>query len=186
MVHIRFRPSSTLVAFAFLLLGLGSPLALRGQAELSVKVAVIDSDRIVAESGRGQEALEELKALQEQKVSEGKALQEEINDLRTRIDEGKLSLAPERLEELKKEYEDKVIAFQRFQDDADRELNKRRDETLGKIEREVLDIIDQYGRDNGYTLIFNKYRSGLVFASDAVDITDDIIARFDQSSSGGE
>ena len=39
-------------------------------------------------------------------------------------------------------------------------------------------VADQIGAERGYTLIFNKFQSGLVYADDAVDITDDVIQRF--------
>jgi outer membrane protein len=142
------------------------------------RIAVIDSDRIVSESARGQAALESLKRAQEQKLAEGRQIQTEINDLRRRIDEGQLSLAPERLAELRKQYEDRMIAFRRFQDDADRELSTMRDGALAQIERDVLSIIHQIGVEGGYTLIFNKFNSGLVFADDTVDITDQVVQRF--------
>lgn len=142
------------------------------------KIAVIESERIVTDSTKGKAALEQLKALREQKVAEGRDLQNEIVDLKKRLDEGGNALSQDKQAELKKQLEDKTIAFRRFQDDADRELGKVRDETLAKIEREVLEVIDQIGREGGYTVILNKYQSGLVYADDAIDITDQVIERF--------
>lgn len=40
-------------------------------------------------------------------------------------------------------------------------------------------IIEQAGQEFGYTLIFNKFQSGLVYADEAADITPLIIQRFD-------
>ena len=148
------------------------------------KVAVIDSDRIVAESTRGKQALERLKQVQDEKLAQARAMQNEINELRKRIEEGKLSLAPERLVQMNTELEDKVLGFRRFQDDADRELSKLRDENLAIIEKDVLEVINAIGREGGYTLVFNKFRSGLVYADDAVDITDEVIQRFNAARPG--
>jgi outer membrane protein len=39
-------------------------------------------------------------------------------------------------------------------------------------------VIDAVGQERGLTLIFNKFQSGLVYADEAVDITDDVIRRF--------
>ena len=158
-------------------------LAQAAPAAGPLKIAVIDSDRIVAESTRGKAALEKLKKAQEDKLAQGRQMQQELNDLRKRLDDGQLSLAPEKLADLKKQYEDKAIAFKRFQDDADRDLGKLRDDALDGIEKDVLEIIDQIGKEQGYTLIFNKFRSGLVFASDAIDITDQVVQRF--NAAGG-
>jgi outer membrane protein len=160
------------------------PSAAVAQVGAAARIAVIDSDRIVTESTRGRAALETLRTRQDEKLAEGRQIQQEINDLRRRIDEGQMSLAPERLAELRKQYEDRMIAFRRFQDDADRELSTLRDDALSGIERDVLTIIQQIGEEGGYTLIFNKFQSGLVFADDTVDITDQVIQRFNTAGGG--
>lgn len=174
---------------AFVAAGAVSTAPAAAQAEAgAIKVAVIDVERILSESERGKSALEELEALQNEKREEGQAMQQEINDLRNELNEGQLSLAEDRLTELQKQIEDKMIALQRFQDDANRELTEKRDQVLSRIERSIFPVINEIGQEGEYTLIFNKYNSGLVYASDAVDITDQVIERYnqDQSASTGE
>jgi outer membrane protein len=112
-------------------------------------------------------------------------MQKEITDLRTRIQEGGLSLAEDTLADLRKQLEDKMIALQRFNDDATRELTKKRNEVLDQIEQSVFPVINQIGKEGGYTLIFNKFNSGLVYADETVDITARVIERYNQTTSGG-
>ena len=38
----------------------------------------------------------------------------------------------------------------------------------------------------GFAAIFNKFESGLVYASEAIDITDIIIRRFNENTAGSE
>jgi hypothetical protein len=40
-------------------------------------------------------------------------------------------------------------------------------------------VINQVGKELGYTLIFRKFESGLIYADEAVDITASIIQRLD-------
>lgn len=47
-------------------------------------------------------------------------------------------------------------------------------------------IIEAAGAEGGYTLIFNKFQSGLVFAAEQVDITDEIIRRFDAAAASAK
>lgn len=155
----------------------------QAQAQAPLKVAVIDVEQILLESERGKAALEEIEALRNEKQQQGEAMQQEINDLRTQVSEGRLSLSQDRLAELQKQLEDKMIALQRFQDDATRELTKKRDQVLGQVERSIFPVINEIGQEGGYTLIFNKYNSGLVYASDAVDITAQVIDRYNQQQS---
>jgi outer membrane protein len=148
----------------------------------NLKIAIIDSDRVIAESTKGQAAIASLKKLEEQKRAELSGIQQEITDLRKRIEDGAQALAQDRLKELQKQMEDKVIAARRKQDDAQREFEAAQAEAFRGIEEEIIRVIDQVGKEGGYTMIFNKFRSGLVFASDSVDITNEVLARFNQSA----
>jgi outer membrane protein len=158
-----------------------APAAAQAAAQ-GVKVAVIDVQRLVTDSVAGKDALAKLKKLQETKIAEGKAKQDEIDQLRKRLNEGRLSLADDKLAELEKQLEERVTSFRRFQEDAERELAKSRDGAFAEIEKKVSPLIEQVGREGGYTLIFNKFQSGLVFAIESSDITDQIIQRFDASA----
>ncbi len=168
---------------ALALLALPAPLA--AQAVSPPKVAVIDVGRILTDSKLGQGAVQKLRELQESKRGQDKAKQDAIKDLQNRLAEGRLSLSDERLAEMQKELEEKVIELQRFRDDADREMQKARDRAFEEIEKKVMPLINQIGNERGYTLIFNKFQSGLVFARDEVDITDVILERFDQQQGAG-
>lgn len=175
----------TLITLLVLCAALGGFAPAFAQAD-GVKVAVIDVERILIESERGKAALSEIEALRAQKQEEGTARQQEIADLRQRLSEGRLSLSEDKLAELRKEAEDKVIALQRFQDDANRELGKKRDEVLKTIEDSVFPVINELGKEGGYTLVFNKFSSGLVYADEAVDITSQVIERYNQRTGGGQ
>lgn len=145
-------------------------------------MAVIDVQRLLFDSKVGQAAVESLRNLREQKQAEAQTFQSEITALRDRLAEGRLSLSQDRLAELEKQVEDKLIEYQRFQDDAERALQKGQEEAFGTIERDVMPIINEVAVELGYAVIFNKFQSGLLFASDAIDITDTILERFDQAT----
>lgn len=144
-----------------------------------IKIAIIDTEKILLSSATGKKALADLKKLQEQKEGEVRAKAAELKDLQTKITEGRLSLAQDKLADLGKQYEEKEIALRRFQDDATRELNKKRDEVLAQIDQQVMPVINKAGKELGYTLIFRKFESGLIYADEAVDITNVIIQRLD-------
>jgi outer membrane protein len=144
-----------------------------------LKVAVIDTEKILLSSQAGKKALADLKKLQEQREAELRGKAQELKDLQTKISEGRLSLAQDKLAELSKQYEEKEITLRRQQDDATRELNKKRDEMLAQIDNRVMPVINQVGKDLGYTLIFRKFESGLIYADEAIDITAAVIQRLD-------
>ena len=159
----------------------GTALAQTGGSSTGAqRIGVIDVQRLLFDSKEGQAAVETLRNLREQKQAEAQTLQSEITALRDRLAEGRLSLSQDRLAELEKQVEDKLIDYQRFQDDAERALQKGQEDAFGKIERDVMPIINQVAVELGYSVILNKFQSGLLFASDTIDITDTILERFDQ------
>jgi outer membrane protein len=153
-------------------------VALAVPAAAQVNIAVIDVQRVVTESDPGKEALRQLKELSDQKIQEGQGLQQELASLRDQLNKQRFTLSEEKLQEITKQIEDGQIALQRFEDDAQRDLNEARRRTLGGLEEQIMPVINDVGQEQGLTLIFNKFQSGLVYADEAVDITDDVIRRF--------
>jgi len=144
-----------------------------------IKIAVINTEQILLESQAGKKALADLKKVQEQKQGEIDKQQKEIHDLQVKIDDGRLSLAQDKLADLEKQMEDRVTGVRRMQEDASRELNKKKDDILGSVDQRVMPVINQIGKEMGYTLIFRKFESGLIYADEAVDITPAVIKRLD-------
>ena len=178
----RFGRSSVMLC---LLLALGSTLfAQEMGGSGALRVGVIDVQRLVAESRTGKQVLDRLRNLSEQKTAEGEVLQQEVKMLQSRVQDGRQALSEERLVELEKELEDKMLELRRFADDAERMLQKEQDDAFARIEREVMPIISRIGQEQGYTLLFNKYESGLVFANNEADITDLILRLYDESVGG--
>ena len=150
----------------------------RASAPGVAKIGVINVERLVQESALGKEAFNRVKKLNDSKKEEGDKLQKELRDMEQKLADQGTSMADDKREALQKSYQEKAIAFKRFQDDANRDLEAAQKKELGELERRVFPVINQVGREKGYTLIFNKFQSGLVFADDAVDITDEVLKVF--------
>src|SRR5262245_7700185 len=139
-----------------------------------LRIGVINVERLVQESALGKEAFNRVKRINDQKKDEGDKLQKELRDL---ADPGS-ALADDKRETLQKSYQEKAIAFKRFQDDATRELDAAQKKELGELERRVFPVINQVGKEKGYTMIFNKFQAGLLYADDTVDLTDEVLKVF--------
>jgi len=149
-----------------------------------IRIAVIDTEKILLSSNAGKKAVADLKKLQDQREKELGARAQELKDLQAKLNDGRLSLAQDKLADMSKQYEEKEIALRRAQDDATRELTKKRDEMLASIDDKVMPVINQVGKELGYTLIFRKFESGLIYADDGVDITNVVIQRIDAGAQG--
>ena len=148
------------------------------------KIGVIDVERLVKGSVAGKAALDQLQKAQEAKANELRVKQQELRDLQQKLEAGRMSLAADKISEMEKQLEDKVAAAKHFQEDAERELQRQRDEAFGGIENRVLPIIDKVGKEQGFTFVFNKFQSGLLYVDEATDITQTIIQRFDALPKG--
>jgi outer membrane protein len=142
------------------------------------RVAVIDVQKVLTQSTTGKAAYEKLKALQEERVAKAKQLDEDARKLDTEINTKRISLSDDKLAEMQKQLADKKIAIQRYAQDADREIGEARDRELQALEARIKPVIDNLGKEMGLAAIFNKFESGLVYASEAIDITDTVIQRF--------
>jgi outer membrane protein len=145
------------------------------------RIAVIDVNKVLMSSGPGKAAYERLKKMQDDRVAKAQAMNDEITKLDNDINTKKLTLSEDKLADMAKQLSDKKIAAQRFAQDADREVGEARDKTLLELEGKIKPIIDVIGKEMGLAAIFNKFESGLVYASDAIDITDTVIKRFSDS-----
>lgn len=170
------RPAyQILIAAASLavLLGTAAPAA----AE-SGKIGVLDTQKVVLESIAGKAALAPLEAFQEEKAEENKTRTQEITDLRTRIAEGQ-SLPEAELAQLRQELEAKTTDIRRFQQETAQEIQRRQAKVLQEIDRQVMPVVNAYAIEQGYSMIFRKYESGLIYVDATIDVTAPIIQRLD-------
>jgi outer membrane protein len=145
----------------------------------TLKIAVIDVERIIRDSATAKSLLARLEEYGREQEAKLDAKKNEVEQLRKRLADGQLSLADDKLADLRKEIETKTIELRRAGDDAQREFNQRQADALQDIERRVMPVIKKVGEDGGYTLIFRKFDSGLVYAADEVDITPAVITQLD-------
>jgi outer membrane protein len=150
------------------------------QTAAPARVAVIDVQKVLAQSTAGKAALERLKKMQDERVARAKKMDEEVQALDAQINQKKMSLSEEKLAEMTKDLSDKKISMQRYAQDADREVQEARDRSLQELEKQIMPLINQIGKEMGFAAIFNKFESGLVYASDAIDITDMVVKRFNE------
>ncbi|HUR81313.1 MAG TPA: OmpH family outer membrane protein [Thermoanaerobaculia bacterium] len=146
------------------------------------RVAVIDVQKVLTQSTAGKAAYDKLKKMQDDKMAQAKSLDEEVKKLDADIATKRLSLSEDKLTEMQKSLADKRINMQRYAQDAEREIGEARDRELMALEGKIKPVIDALGKEMGLAAIFNKFESGLVYASDAIDITDTVIQRFNAAN----
>ena len=146
------------------------------------RVAVIDVQKVLSQSTAGKAAYEKLKKLQDERIERAKQMDEDARKIDAEISTKRISLSEDKLADLQKQLAEKRIAIQRYAQDADREIGEARDRELQALEGRIKPVIDGIGKEMGLAAIFNKFESGLVYASEAIDITDTVIQRFNAAA----
>lgn len=171
--------SKTPILAAALTATLGLLLTTHPATAQTGKIGVLNTEAVFTQSKAGKTALAVLNALRQDKQREADAKTRAIQELRERMAEGQNTLSQQELAGLQASVERKSTELRRFQEDGSRELQKRRNEELAKLDQKVMPMVNAYAREQGYSMIFRKYESGLVYADDAIDITAEIIQRLD-------
>jgi outer membrane protein len=166
------------LAMSVVIAALAAPMF--AQTAAPARVAVINVQKVLAESTAGKATLERLKKMQDERVAKAKKMDEEVQALDAQINQKKMSLSEEKLAEMTKDLSDRKISMQRYAQDADREVSEARDRSLQDLEKQIMPLINQIGKEMGFAAIFNKFESGLVYASEAIDITDMVVKRFNE------
>jgi outer membrane protein len=145
------------------------------------RVAVVDVQKVLTQSAPGKAAYERLRKMQEERIAKAKQMDEELKKLDSDIAAKRVSLSEDKLAEMAKQLNEKKIAMQRYAQDADREIGEARDRELQALQTKIEPVINGIGKEMGLALIFNKFESGLVYAADAVDITETVVKRFNEA-----
>jgi len=173
MKRFAFVVTAALIAAVASAQGTAPPAPAAG-----IKIGVINVERLIQESALGKEAFNRVKKLNDSKKEEGDKLSKELREMEQKLADQGSAMADDKRDALQKSYQEKAIAFKRFQDDANRDLEAAQKKELSELERRVFPVINQVGKEKGFTLILNKFQSGLVFVDDSVDITDEVLKVF--------
>ncbi|HET7588468.1 MAG TPA: OmpH family outer membrane protein [Gammaproteobacteria bacterium] len=152
----------------------GSPLQ-AGAAEL--KVGVVNLQKILQESPQVQQVKVRLKkefAPQQQELLDK---QQALEDLEQKLARSGATMNTSDRESMQMKVATLQHDIQQLRNDFLDDLNLRRNQELSKLQRLVLDEVNSYADENGFDLIIGD---GVFYASQRVNITDDIIERLNQ------
>ena len=145
-----------------------------------LKVGVFDANRVSEETDEGKRIAAKLSAFGEKKKAELAAKDKEITDLRAQLDSQNLSLSPEKMQQMQKDVQKKGLELQQAQEAARSEFQIEVSEAQNKFQEQLIRVINQFGRDEGFTLVLERSTGGVAFASESIDITTAIVDKFNE------
>jgi outer membrane protein len=159
----------------------------------ALKVGIVDLDRALKESAAGKQALSTLKQYRDKVVKEindkkrqkdGKETQ--LRDLQAELTSQSMVLSDAAKRDKEETYRRQVRDLRKFIDDSnrfieesEREIREREAELTSRLLRDLLEVIRAVGREESFTIIFERNDRILLFVADAIDLTEKIIRRFD-------
>lgn len=146
------------------------------------KFAYIDIQRVAAESNEGKASTARVQALNQKKVAE-------LNDLNKRLqaDQQKLQSQGAMLNdaaraELGRAIERQTKELERSQQDAQEEVQQLQGDLQNVFQAKLYPIIQQVVGERGVQILFSQRDSGIVYADPGLDLTADVIRRFDAAA----
>src|SRR5712692_363870 len=185
-MNVNLRSTGNWAALAVFLF---SPVAgMRAQATGSaaaapMKVAVLSVRNAIVATAEGKLAQAQLQSQFAPKQNELQTVQKQIEDLQRRMNDGARTLSEDEKAKLQREGELLSRRLQRGNDDLNEELNAAQGEIVDGIGRKMLEVLDRYARENGYTAVLDTSAQGspVVYGSSQSDITQEIVRLYDQA-----
>ncbi len=137
------------------------------------KIGVVNSQQVIIKSKRGLQVQNKIKKFSEKIQKELKSLADEIEKLKKDLESPALNQSTKEKKALA--IQNKQTEFKRKREDAQRQYQQLQMRELENLRKEVMPIIQKYGKDNGFSVIFDLPNSGIAYLQEKVEITADII-----------
>ena len=152
-----------------------NPLVVKAE---NLKIGVVDFQRALNEVNEGKTAKARLKAEFEEKQRSLTAKQNELNTLKDNLQKQATALSKEALQQKEKEYRDKFVELQKTLGQFQKEMATKEGEITKNIIVKLKQVTSEIGKNENFTMIFERSQDTLVYAPAAEDVTSKVIAKF--------
>ncbi len=148
----------------------------------SPRLAVVNIQRVAAESTEGKASTARVQALNQKKIGE-------LNELNKKLqaDQQKLQSQGPMLNEaargdLERNIDKEQKDLQRAQQDAQEEVQQLQQDLQNAFQAKLLPIIQQVVNERKIAILFSQADAGIVYADPGLDLTADVIKRFNAAA----
>jgi len=147
------------------------------------KVGVINIRGAIGSTAEGKQAQAELQSQFAPRQNELENLNKQINDLRQRLTacEGKCS--QEEIQRLQTQGTRFTQQYDRKNTELQEDSNAALGDVIDRIGRKMVDVLDRYSRENGFTLVLDSsaQNTPILYAATQIDVTQDIVRLYDSA-----
>jgi outer membrane protein len=156
--------------------------AMTGTAAAVDKIGFINMRTILQDSEAGKKGFAELKKMFERKKAEVTKKEDELKKLKDEIDKQKSVLTADAFQEKETNFQVKLRDYQRFAKDAQDELAAREQSVTTKLIPEILQVVENVGKKEGYSAIIDLNNPVIVYHDKQDELTKKIIDEYNKSA----
>jgi outer membrane protein len=182
-LRIVLRSAALSAAFLFGTLTTWAQAAPAAGAAVPAKsVGIINLRGAIGSTAEGKQASAELQSQFAPRSTEIDSMTKQINDLQQKLQAGQGKLSQEEETRLTAEGQKMTQRLDRRRNDFQEDATAAQQEVLERIGRKMVDVLDRYARENGFSVVLDTsgQNSPILYASNQIDVTQDIIRLYDQ------
>jgi len=145
-----------------------------------VKIGYVDLRVALNESEAGKKAKIELESLIKSKQSSIEEKGKTIEKLKGDFEKQASVLSAEARKGKEEEIERLMRDYQRLVQDSQNDVKKKEGEITGSILKELRDVVEKIGQEEGYSLILENVEGIILFSRKDLDITERVIKNYNE------
>ena len=127
----------------------------------------------------GKAATSKVNALAQKKQTEGAAKAKALQDNQTRLQTSGNVMSDSARALLEKEVERQTVEGQRFEQDAQAELNELQQELQQEFQQKLLPVLIDLSKEKGIQVLFSAGDAGVIWIEPGIDLTLEAVKRMD-------
>ncbi len=143
------------------------------------KVGIIDIQTAILDCAAGKKAFTDLQAKYRPRQEQIRKDQQAVQNLQNQLQTQAATLSTSEGRRLTRELQEKETLLKREEDDAQTDFTYDRQDIVRRIGRKMVQVIDQYAQQHGYSLVIDGSTVPVYYAAKGLNITGAIVAAYD-------
>lgn len=145
-----------------------------------MKIGVMNVQKIIVQCDAGKQGKARFEVKMKELQGKFKHEEEALIALQKEIEKKNSAWSEETKAAKARDFQKMKREFQTKTDDARYELKQLQDKELEPILKALEGVVDKFGKNNGYTAIFDS-KNGVIYFDHAIDVTDRIVSELNKS-----
>ena len=146
------------------------------------KIAFVNLQQIAALTAEGKASAARVEALIQKKQNEGNDKAKALAANQQKLQQSGALLSDTARAQLEKDIEKQQVDGQRFQQDAQGEINELQQELQNEFQKKLLPVIQQLAQEKGLQILFSAADAGVIWAEPGLDLTMEAVKKMDAST----